>query len=1859
MKKAAFVPFLLCIALILGLFFTQCKPKKRIETVVDPGFSSYVKAFPPKVISNQAQLVFELFEEVPNIEPGQEASTKLFDFSPSIKGVAYWKDNHTLVFDPEERLPSDKLYEAKFHLGKIIQVPDELQTLKIEFRTRKLNISVEASGLKVYQNDDLTRQKLSGKLFVSDGADAEKVEKILSAVQNGKELTISWDHLSDGVNHHFTVENVIRGTEKSDVILQWDGAAIGSIDKGEEVIEIPALGDFKVFDIRVVQQPEQCITVYFSDPLDTKQELLGLVYLRNKAETRFVIKEGEIKIYPVTRQSVPTELVIEQGVKNIMGFEMKERFTSKIEFSNIKPDIQLIGNGVILPNSQGMVFPFRTVNIHSVNVKIIKIFENNISQFLQSNQFDGAYEMRRVGRIIYKKEVPLTSEKNIDFGVWNNFSLDLSKLIETEPGAIYRVHLSFTKKQSLYPCVGEDTPEDESEMAPFDEDPELAQFDEPGYYYYDDDYYDYDYDYNYQERDDPCKNSYYRSHNCSVARNVLASDLGIIAKAGSNQEYIAIITDLRTTEPLAGVEVEFYNFQNQLMDKGTTDSEGKLVIPLPSKPFLLVAKKDKQRGYLRLDDGSALSVSMFDVTGQETKKGIKGFIYGERGVWRPGDSIYLTFLLEDKNKVLPANHPVVMEFYNPENQLFERKVKTAQLNNFFDFRTATKTESPTGNWLVKIKVGGSVFTKYLKIETVKPNRLKISIAFGKDLLTKSENTQGTLELKWLHGAIAKNLKADIALTLSETVTSFKGFEGYQFDDPSKNFDSEEQSIFSGLVNENGKATISTKLNVANNAPGMLNAKFKTRAFEEGGDFSIDLMQLKYSPYSSYVGLKIPEGKGWNNALYSNEPNLIPIVTLDEKGTPVDRKNLKIEIFQIYWRWWWEYSDDEDLGRYLSNESQNLMKTDYIDTKAGKAMYEMNLNQESWGRKLIRITDPVSGHSTGQLFYTTYKGWWNSNDTDNPGGAEMLTFSTDKKTYAVGEQVTVNLPIAEEGRVFVSLESGSKILKTFWVEMNKNNAEFRFEATPDMAPNVYVHVSFIQPHLHTTNDLPIRMYGIQSVGIEDPETHLQPEITMPNVLEPEKEVTIQIKEKQGKPMTYTIAVVDEGLLDLTRFSTPNAWQNFYAREALGVKTWDLYKYVMGAFTGEMAGLLALGGDEDLQKKASQKANRFKPVVTFLGPFELTSGTNSHTFLMPNYVGSVKTMVVAGFEGAYGSAEKTTPVKKPLMTLATLPRVLGPGEKVQLPVTVFAMDAKIKEVAVTVETNEFFKIAGESKQTISFNQEGDQVVYFNLEVTERIGVGKVTVTAQGGKDKATYPIELDVRIPNPQINEVFEAIIEPGKEWNSPYKAVGVLGTNKGTLELSSMPPINLAKRIEYLIQYPHGCVEQTTSSVFPQLYLKSLMDLMPAQNEIIEKNIKAAIEKLRTFQLTNGGLSYWPGESGSASDWGTSYAGHFLIEAQNAGYQLPVGFLKSWIDFQTERANDWSIHPNGSSRHYVPDQLLQAYRLYTLALVGKPALGAMNRLKEYKGLSNAATWRLAAAYLLAGRESVALDLILSKDYRVDPYKEFSGTYGSDVRDKAMILETLVLLKNFDMAKELVEELSKQLSSSNWYSTQTTAYSLMALAKFANGVGSDDIKYELTIDQSKKATVTTQKAFSQHELLVDKTPEGMLKVKNNSKKMLFAKIQMSGIPLTGDASSASNDLVLKIRYLDLKNNPIDPSQLVQGTDFIAEARIEHPGIRGEYKEMALTQIFPSGWEIRNLRFEETTSSFVKDIPRYLDIRDDRVYSYFDVGISGSRTFRVLLNAAYVGTFYLPTVYCEAMYDNDINGRVGGKWVEVVKQ
>src|SRR5690606_15905078 len=284
--------------------------------------------------------------------------------------------------------------------------------------------------------------------------------------------------------------------------------------------------------------------------------------------------------------------------------------------------------------------------------------------------------------------------------------------------------------------------------------------------------------------------------------------------------------------------------------------------------------------------------------------------------------------------------------------------------------------------------------------------------------------------------------------------------------------------------------------------------------------------------------------------------------------------------------------------------------------------------------------------------------------------------SDKSTYNLGEQINVTIPGSQQGRAFVSIENGSRIIQTQWVETRAGDTPFSFVASEAMTPNVYVHVTLLQPHAQTVNDLPIRLYGVIPIQVQDPATRLEPVITMPDVLEAGGKVNITVSEKANRRMTYTVAVVDAGLRDLTRFKTPDLWSRFYAREALGVRTWDVFDEVMGAYGGRIERLLAIGGDgEPDGDVADVRANRFKPVVKFFGPYTIDGRTATHTFVMPQYVGSVRTMVVAGNQGAYGKAEKSAPVRKPLMLLATLPRVLGPEEKVKLPVTLFANDPGI--------------------------------------------------------------------------------------------------------------------------------------------------------------------------------------------------------------------------------------------------------------------------------------------------------------------------------------------------------------------------------------------------------------------------------------------------------------------------------------------------------------------------------------------------------------------------------------------------------
>lgn len=1847
-------------ALVFLSWFFKNKSEQKDEKE-NPAFAAYINAYTSGIISSESTIRILLTNEMEApVEVGKPIDKKIFDFSPEIKGTTVWVDSRTIEFRPEKPLPNGTVYKAEFELGSILKVPNEFETFEFDFQTMQQSLDVSVDGITTTDKKTLRSQRMDGILATADVAAPELIEKILTVSQNGKNLAISWIHESNRTTHRFTVEGILRTETLGKVDLAWDGALLGVGLKGTKTIDIPALGDFKVVDVKVVQGAEQYAVLQFSDPLLENQNLNGLVTLTGGSALKYIIEDNEIRIYPQARQTGARTITAELGIKNVLGTSLKERFVMEMMFEELKPQVQLIGKGVILPNSNGLIFPFKAVSLKAVDLKILKIYEKNVPQFLQVNNMEGERELRRVGKVVLKKTIQLTYKSVMDLGRWNNYSFDLAELIKTEPGAIYKVIISFKKEYSTYSCTDttststdEEGNEYMQEMPVADDDDDEHEWDYYGDYYYDDyGYYDYG---DYNDRDNPCKNYYY--YRKEVSRNVLASDLGLIAKRGTDGSMNFVVTNLVTTKPVSGASVELLDYQLQVMKALKTDGDGMCNATFKKKPFLMVVKSGDQRGYLKLDDGSALSLSAFDVSGEEVQKGIKGFIYGERGVWRPGDTLFLSFILEDKQNTLPANHPVQFELLNPQGQVFRKLVKTTGLNGFYDFTTTTEKSSPTGNWTARVQVGGAMFTKNIKVETVMPNRLKIKLDFGTEQLSVTKkNVAGNMEVKWLHGAVAKNLNAKVEATLSPIPTAFKKYEDYTFDDPARYFSAEAETIFDDNLDANGKAEVKPDFSVTTAASGMLRASFKVRVFEQGGAFSVDQFSLPYSPYTSYVGMKIPDGAAFTHMLETDTNHVIKIATVDSDGKPVSRKHLKVQVYKVGWRWWWD-SYDGDLASYVGNTYKQVFQEQNITSTNGNAQFTLRINRPEWGRFYICVTDEESGHRVGETVYIDWPAWAGASPKGNDG-ATLLAFSADKKEYNVGEEVKLSIPSSAEGRALISIESGAKVIKAYWAETKKGETKFQFPVTPDMTPNVYINVTMVQPHAQTVNDLPIRMYGIVPISVEDPKTHLTPVVKTPAVWKPEQKASLTVTEKDGKEMTYTIAVVDEGLLDLTRFKTPDPWPSFYAHEALGVKTWDMFDMVMGAYGAELSRLLAIGGDGDLNNKGGNKANRFKPMVKFMGPFHLKKGeTAKHEFMMPQYVGSVRTMVVAGDKGAYGAGEATTPVRMPLMVLGTLPRVVGPGEEVDLPVSVFAMEKQVKNVKVDIQVNNLFTSVDGTSKSISFKEVGDEVVTFKLKVNSALGVGKVKIVATSGAEKATYEIEIDVRNPNPKVVNVLETVIEAGKTWTTAYTPPGMVGTNKGTIELSSIPAINLGERLKYLIDYPHGCVEQTTSAVFPQLYLSDIMELNADFKVTMDRNIKFGIERLKSFQTSSGGLSYWPGYS-EADEWGSNYAGHFMLEAEAKGYSLPSGFIDGWKRYQRNKANAWSPQGTYHGYYYFNSDLEQAYRLYTLALAKAPELGAMNRLKEYPKLSNAAKWRLAAAYAKAGQLEVAKKLIANTPTEISPYREMGYSYGSDDRDEAMILETLTILDMKVRAAPLLKSVAKSLSSNAWMSTQTTAYCLISVSKFAKNAGSGEMKYTVKVDNAAPISLNTKLPVKQIDMQLKGAAAGNITVTNSGSGIMFARVIMEGIPQTGDQTSVDSDLKLSINYTTMKGENMDVSKLEQGTDFIAEVQVTNPGSRGEYLQMALSQIFPSGWEIHNTRMDEAESLIKSDYPTYQDIRDDRVYTYFNIAPNKTNTYRIVLNAAYVGRYYLPTVYCEAMYDNTINSRKPGKWVEVVK-
>jgi alpha-2-macroglobulin len=1871
------------------------------------GLSQYVYAYTSGSIGTTDAIRFRFTN--PAIRPDQvglEVPAQIFSTSPAIAGKAVWEDERTILLRPSAALPSGQAYEATVALSRIWrEAPASYKNYAFDFRVRDLTYEVQPEGLQAADPTQLRIQQWTGTVTTNDPADAAKLETTLHAKQGTRDLNITWSHTNNGCTHAYVINGIERTNDRSRVDLTWDTQPLGLTQKGSQSLAIPSLDDFEVLSVRAEQTESQCVVVHFSDPVSPTQTLDGLVQIEGYRGTmRYLVDDNTVRAYPNERATGARRLLVAAGVRNTAGASMKSEAAWPIGFENLKPQVRLVGRGAIIPGQKdgGVIFPFEAVGLTAVDVEIFKIFNSNILQYLQVNELEGDQELHRVGKITLQKKIALTDlDPNASAKAWQRYALDLKDLIKQDPAAIYQVRLSFRRSYALgLDCSGNapvaTTPDEGEEGEYYEEEgdggpsanadkktwageePALPKKDEYGNFiplsagyrgiYWDDDnnYRYWDDDYEYINRRNPCQREYYNDAVFSH-RNVYVSDLGLTAKQGKDRSVLAVVTNLHTAQPVANVPLEFFNYQLQSIGKSKTGSDGiAIVTDLRDVPFIMVAQQGNQRGYLRMSEGSTLSLSRFDVAGVEAQRGLKGYIYGERGVWRPGDSVYLNFVLEDITGKLPAGHPIHFEVSDPKGAVRYRHVVTPDASHagkggVYALHFATHPDAPTGNWLARVEVGGAKFTQTLKIETVKPNRLKLDLDFGKKALSTADNgtNQGQLSVRWLHGAVAQNLKAKVEMSARSAVTQFPNFKDFVFEDPARGFWTEPQVLFDGTIDDAGRAKVPFTLQLDNQTPGKIIVNFKVRAFEQGGDFSTDNFALDYFPYPRMVGVRMPDKP------VINKSNDVFVACVDNNGRPLANQVVEVGLYRCDWRWWWDEDRTENVSQFNSATHVNAIDKATLRTDAqGRAVFKAK--PDRWGRYLVRVTDSEGGdqgHAAGAFFWVGYPD--QIDDLRSRNAAAMLPLAADKEKYNIGDKINIKVPGSQGGRALVTIENGQKVVKHQWFDTKPGDNVLTLDATADMAPAVYAHVTLLQPHAQTLNDLPIRLYGVVPLNVENPATYLSPVVEMPDALRPDERFTVKVRESAGMACMYTLAIVDEGLLDLTRFKTPNPRELFFAREALGVQTWDLYDYVLGAYAIDMQRILGVGGDGINQKsKNAAQVNRFKPAVIHLGPFPLAKGqTATHNLQINNYVGSVRVMAVmsapapAG-RGAYGSAEKTVPVRKPVMVLPTLPRVLGPGEALRLPVDVFAMEQQVKSVTVRVrEVTGMVTIAGSPTQTIEFSEPGQKMAYFDLKVGDKAGPAKFIVEAQGAGESARSEIDIMVRHAMPMMTMAQKGVIEPGQEWVPNFNVQAYAAVDELTLEVSALPPCNFTRHLDYLIRYPHGCLEQTTSGAFPQLYVDMLSPLSQKQRDQVTKNIMAAVNKIQNQQEASGGFSYWPG--GEVSEWGTTYAGHFLLEAKAKGYAVPEQVLTKWAEYQSNLARSWRMSVQDPNRQWVyhDDQMQQAYRLYSLAAAGKASIGDMNRMREEKNLYSETAHLLASAYAVAGKPEVSKELIGKSWPNQYQYDWCGYTYGSDLRDRALLLETYVHAGDMPRAAAMVNHLSDVLNGDqNWYwNTQSLATCLRALSKYAMANGTTGPAYTYTVGGSAK-TGDASKPISRTTL---DTETGKITVKNTGKTRLYAYLVSKVLPKAGTATATENEQInMNIAYKSMSGAPLDITNVKQGTDFIAEVTVSRKtAFLYNFNELALTQIFPSGWEITNSRMNNQSTG-TQSVAEYQDFRDDRVMTYFDLNYgSNSVTFKIQLNAAYVGRYFLPTTTCEAMYDYRIRASQPGQWVEVI--
>ncbi|MBP8851265.1 MAG: hypothetical protein KBG80_12010, partial [Breznakibacter sp.] len=838
------------------LLFSACENWKN-QKIAEPNHS-LISGYTGGEISATQKVFIQLAKEVNLNAIDTSNLSRVVDIYPSVDYKVELLNSTTLAVQPLKAWKRGIAYRFKVNLEKLF-TNEKSEPFLLDLFIKRQAYFLTIKGYQPISANNPGVNTLLGSIYLLEPEELATIEPLLTAEQGSNDLKVKWIKSSNKTLYNFEIENIKREKYDTNVTLEFEGEDIGAKEDQELSYNIPSLSLFTLLSVTTPKISGVPYLLHFSDAIDNGQNIEGLFSFSNGADFSASINKTFVELFPTQELTESVTLTIDRSLRNYNGSTLSNQLSYNIDPKGKSPKVEFVNKSTIYPSGNKMIIPFKATNLRAVTVRIVEIYQSNMGSFLQENNIDKMGSIKRYGSIVAKKHLVLDE---LGMGVNDSeftYGLDISKYVKQEPGSLYMVSLSFRKEFSKVNC-----------QQPFNREAfyaivadnllnerELGYFSNNNYWesYSPDSDYNWE-NYDYDQVDNPCSDSFYMRDR-SVSKTILVSDIGVIAKILNNKQINIFTSSISTAKALSSIDIKAYNLQNRLVGEGKTDGEGFVNIQCSQTPYFIVATNGSEYNYLKLEEDTKQITTTFNTNGVTTPDGIKGYLYGERGVWRPNDSIYLSFILQDVENRLPNGHPIKIQLYDAQGRMVGKKLLNKDENTIYAAAFHIPEQAKTGYWYAEALVGNSKFELPVRVETIKPNRLKIGLNTKGKTFSAENNSTLTLKGNWLAGVIASGLKFDATYTLSQIENPFPILSNYTFTSPFNRFENRENALISGELNPSGEYLFSPKF-AASPEAGLLKAKIKIRLFEPGGEFSTDFFDAKISPCSSYTGISIQQ-----------------------------------------------------------------------------------------------------------------------------------------------------------------------------------------------------------------------------------------------------------------------------------------------------------------------------------------------------------------------------------------------------------------------------------------------------------------------------------------------------------------------------------------------------------------------------------------------------------------------------------------------------------------------------------------------------------------------------------------------------------------------------------------------------------------------------------------------------------------------------------------------------------------------------------------------------------------------------------------------------------------------------------------